>query len=269
MTQKRFDGRVAIVTGGASGIGDATARRLASEGATVAILDVDAEGAERVAAELDGAIAVPVDVADSGSVDGAFAEAVERLGRLDCVAHVAGVGMPAAVKARVGEQLRANAAGERTGGLDGVVELADDEWSAVLSVNLDGTFRCLRAALRAMSERRAGAIVTISSISALTGDPGFSAYSASKGGVRLLTQAVAREAIGHGIRVNTVAPGATDTRMSRATAASGFDAFLQRIPVRRMAEPGEIAAAVAFLLSDDASYVVGETLSVNGGIIML
>jgi 3-oxoacyl-[acyl-carrier protein] reductase len=248
-----------IVTGGASGIGAAVCRVLSDAGAAVAVLDRDVAGAETVAASLKRGRAFPVDISDSRQVDQAFDAAVEFLGHLDGVAHVAAVDDPQA-KAAIA---RFRADGEP---LDITAQLSDDQWRRMLAVNLDGTFYVNRAALRALLPNRRGAIVNVASIAASTPAAGFPHYSASKAGVLGLSRSIALEVADRGIRVNVVAPGAVDTPMlarnpNRTSATS--------IPLGRMADPVELARVIAFLLSDQASYITGETVHVNGGLAML
>ena len=263
----RFDGRVVVVTGGASGIGAATVVRLAAEGAAVAAMDLDLDRARAVAAGHDGVIAVAVDVVDPASITRAISEVERDLGAIDGLAHLAGVDAHHTIKAALPEQRRALADGERPT-YRGAPDLPIEEWERVVRTNLDGTFLVTRAVLDLMMERRSGAIVTTASTTGMTGAAGVSHYSASKGAVRVYTQAIAREAAAYGVRVNSVAPGATDTPMLARTPHDAL-ATVGTIPLGRVAHPDELAAAIAFLLSDDASYVVGETLNVNGGMVIL
>lgn len=249
-----LNGRVAVVTGGGSGIGAAVGERLAADGAVVVLADLDVEAARRVAAGLPNAEAVALDVTDSAAVDMVFVDIAARLGRLDVVVNSAGVDDPPA-KAAVS---RAVAAGEP---IDVTSVMSDEQWRRTLAVNLDGVFHCIRAALRVMLPQGHGSIVSISSAAGVIPVPGLPHYCASKAGVIALTRSVAKEVAGRGVRVNSVAPGATDTPMSARTAAGVGPS----IPVGRQARPAEIAAAVAFLAGDESSYVTGETLNVNGG----
>lgn len=263
---RRFDGRVVVVTGAASGIGRATVRRLVSEGATVAALDLDAAGARRTVTELGAALDFCVDVASASSVNEAIADVERTVGAIDGLAHLAAVDAARFVKEGLAAQRRSIDAGESPA-YRGVVDLPDDEWRRVMSTNLDGTFHVTRAVLERMIERRCGSIVTTASTTGVTGAAGVSHYSASKGAVRVFTQAVAREAAPYGVRVNTVAPGATNTPMLARTPTAALET-VGRIPIGRVAEADEVAAAICFLLSDDASYIVGETLNVNGGMVI-
>ena len=264
-TTGAFAGKLVAVTGAAGGIGQATARRLHAGGARLVLLDWDAVLVTEVAAEFD-ALGLALDVSDSTDVDQVFAQIATRYGRLDGLVHVAGIPTDAQTKERLGPQLNERFSDDYPA-IEGIVRTTDEQWSDLMKVNLDGTFYCLRAALRIMTAQRSGSIVTISSNAALVGEPGTAAYSASKAGARILTQAAAAEAIGFGVRVNSVAPGPTMTRLVAESAKAG-QKFLNRIPARRAGRPDEIAAAVCFLLGDDAEFVVGETLNVNGGIVM-
>ncbi len=262
----RFDGAVALVTGAGSGIGAAVARRLSVDGARVAGLDVDLVAAKETVAALPGGVAVAADVADSAAVDAAVAEVEETLGPITLVAHAAGVDADRGLKERLAEHRRALERGEGERGFRGVVDLTDEQWDRVLRINLDGTFFVVRAALRVMIPRRRGAIVTTASTAGMSGNAGIAHYSASKGGVRLFTQSVAREVAPYGIRVNTIAPGTTATPMFGRTPDG--ERLVATTPIGRVADADELAAAFSYLLSDEASYIVGETMNVNGGLVI-
>jgi NAD(P)-dependent dehydrogenase (short-subunit alcohol dehydrogenase family) len=262
---RRFEDAVAVVTGGASGIGRATAQRLAREGAQVVVFDRATASFEPCTRNKHPIATQQVDVSDSGAVNTAFAKVVAEAGRLDLVAHVAGVAPDSETKARAGEFQAARLTGQSVEGFDGITELSDDAWRSLVEVNLDGSFYVVRAALQAMVPNRCGAIVTVSSAAALSGRVGFAHYSASKAGMRMLTQAAALEAVGYGIRINAVAPGSTQTAMHSSTPQALLDAT-GGVPIGRKASPDEMAAVIAFLLSDDASYIVGETINANGGL---
>jgi 3-oxoacyl-[acyl-carrier protein] reductase len=260
-------GRVAVVTGGGAGIGEAICRRLAADGARVAVLDVDGSSAGRVAAAIGG-LAVPVDVAESEAVDSALDEVEASFGPVDVWVNNAGI--PAAEQAQRVNPRAAQQLDEMDGvktPLEGLVRLPDDEWRRMLSVHLDGTFFGTRAAARSMTARGAGAIVNIASICGIEGCAGFPHYSAAKGGILAFTRSVARELSVQGVRVNAVAPGFVETG-SRAQSDPLRAAIRRRTPLGRFGTPEEVAATVAFLASDEASFFVGATLSPNGGLLM-
>ncbi|GAA3774967.1 SDR family oxidoreductase [Streptomyces coacervatus] len=253
----RFDGRIALVTGAGSGIGAAVARRLAAEGAEVFAADIDGPAAEAVVKELRRAHPLTVDVAEPAQVDEAFDEVVRRHGRLDVVVHAAGVDDPTA-KEWIAEALVADRLPEVT------ARLGDDAWRRVMRVNLDGTFHVLRAALRAMAPHRSGTVVTVGSSSAFDTQAGYPHYAASKAGAHALSQSVAKEAIAFGIRVNTVAPGPTETGMAARTPAALRRGFADP-RVRPYATAEEIADVVLFLVGEEAANLVGAVLLANGG----
>jgi 2-hydroxycyclohexanecarboxyl-CoA dehydrogenase len=247
---KGLSGRVALVTGAASGIGRAVALRLGEEGCRVAALDIDVAGAQGTVAELgEGAVAVRADVSSLAAVREAVAEAEAALGPVGILVSCAGwdVAQP-------------------------FLESTEETWDRVISVNLRGVIACTRAVLDGMIERGGGAIVSISSDAGRVGSSGEVVYSGAKAGIIGFSKAVAREVARHGIRVNVVCPGPTDTPMMdtirRADPRLG-EALIKAIPFRRLARPDEIAAAVAFFVSDDAAYITGQTLSVSGGLTMV
>jgi NAD(P)-dependent dehydrogenase (short-subunit alcohol dehydrogenase family) len=252
----RFAGKVALVTGAGSGIGAAVARGLAREGAALVLADVDATSLGTVAAEL-GCLSRAVDVVNAAQVDGVVADAVSAHGGLDVVVHCAGVDDPVA-KQRIAERLAAGRPPDVT------PELSDDRWRRVLAVNLDGTFHVLRAALRVMVPRGAGAIVTVGSSAAFDAPAGYPHYAASKAGVHALSQAVAKEVAGHGVRVNVVAPGPTETGMAARTPAALRESMAGS-GVRPYATADEIAEVALFLAGDGAANLAGAVLLANGG----
>ena len=233
--QERLTGTVAVVTGGASGIGAASADRLGDEGARVITVDL-ADGADR-----------QLDVRDEEAVAALFTDVVAEHGQLDIVVNAAGV----------------------AGG--GPVHLLDEaEWDRVVDINLKGTFFVAKHAAVAMLERRSGSIINIASIEGLEGTEGGSAYNASKGGVVMLTKSMAIDYGRRGIRVNCICPGAIDTPMLRSIIdPDGMATYTARMReehlLGRFGEPSEIAAAVAFLASQDASFITGHALVVDGG----
>jgi len=242
--------RVAVVTGAASGIGRAISQRLAERGHRVALLDLDGDGAQRVAASLRAggvrALGCKVDVVDRGAVDEALAQVRRELGPVAVLVTSAGA-----------------AAFER------FTDISLESWNRILAINLTGTFHCVQAAIPDMVAARWGRVVTISSSSAQQGAPRMAHYSAAKGGVIALTRTLAREYAALGITVNTIPPSAVDTPMARQSQEAGHlpdnDVLAGRIPVGRMGTPDDIAAACAFLCSDEAGYITGQILGVNGG----
>ena len=235
----RLDGAAAIVTGGSSGIGAATVELLCDAGARVAVLDVNEPSGPDVAW-------ARCDIASEDEVIAAVAQAHRTLGALDASVLCAGVG-----------------------GFGALVDLSSAEWDRVMGVNLRGTFLCLREAGRLMvAGGRGGAIVAVTSVSGFLADRRMGHYSASKAGVAELVRVAARELGPHGITVNAVAPGPTETELFRANNAPGSEGekrYLSGVPMRRFGKPHEIAAAIEFLLSEDAGFITGQTLFVDGG----
>ncbi|MDZ5622397.1 SDR family NAD(P)-dependent oxidoreductase [Nocardioides sp. HM23] len=252
----RFAGCTALVTGGGSGIGAAVVRQLAAEGAAVHVADVVADNAVAVAASV-GAVAHAVDVTDAVAVDAVVAAVVGSAGSLDVVVHTAGVDDPQA-KAWIRE------AGESGGPVDVIGRLTDEAWRRVISINLDGTFHVLRATVRAMRPQGRGAIVTVGSSASFDTLVGYPHYAASKAAVHALSQSVAKEAVGFGIRVNTVAPGPVDTPMAGRTPPS-VRAAMEAAGALGYASAEELADNICYLASPQASNVVGAVLLSNGG----
>ncbi len=263
---RRFAGRVAVVTGGGSGIGRATCRRLAREGAAVAVIDRNGATAEETAAAIreSGAVAraFTCDVSSSGEVD-AVARRIERdLGAAEVLANVAGIG--------------------DTAGMEGIEGIEDGRWQLVMGVNLSGPFHWCRALLPGMAARGHGAVVNVSSLAGRSKSAnGGLAYSASKAGLLGLTRHLAFDYGPRGVRVNAICPGGVDTPMIRAggVARAGSEAEARSraerlaaygyfMPIKRLSTPEEQAAVIAFLASDEASYINGVALDVNGGLFM-
>jgi 3-oxoacyl-[acyl-carrier protein] reductase len=246
---RRFEGRVSIVTGASQGIGEAIARDLAGEGATVILADVQKEKLEAVA----GAIAAAGGRGEAHVVDVADAAAVERT-----------VAAIAAAHKRIDHLV--NNAGVTRDGL--LMRMKEEDWDLVLRVNLKGTFNFSRAVLRTMIAARYGRIVNIASIAGLMGNPGQANYAASKAGVIALAKSLAREVGSRGITVNAVAPGFIETAMTAVLPEEVKAAYLEAIPLKKIGLPKDVSSAVQFLLSEDASYITGQVLSVNGGMYM-
>jgi len=267
---KRFEGKVAAVTGGGSGIGAAICRRLAAEGATVVVLDLSLDRAHEVVADLPGGAAIEVDVANSDSVEEALTKVERDLGPLAVMVNNAGalaMSHVARVKPLIEQQQAEQAAGPIKTPLEALVRLTDEEWRFVLSVHLDGTFYGTRAAVRRMAQRGTGAIVNMASVCGIEGCTGHPHYSAAKAGVLGFTKATAKEVIVQGIRVNAIAPGFIDTTRTKAEVGVAREVNVARTPAGRLGTPEEVAAAVAFLASDDGSFFVGATVSPNGGLV--
>ena len=268
----RLEGKVAAVTGGASGIGRAICLRLAAEGAHVAVLDVDhARAQQTVQATGSSGLALVVDVSDSAAVDDAVAAIERELGPLGVYVNNAGASGAEHVM-RVGARADAQRAEAAAGGpittpLDALVRLSDEEWRRLLSIHLDGTFYGTRAAARVMVAHGTGAIVNIASICGIEGCAGHPHYSAAKAGIIGLTRSVAKELILQGVRVNAVAPGYVDSGTQLGAIDQRRRGMALKTPAGRLGSPEEIAATVAFLVSEEASYFVGATLSPNGGLL--
>jgi 2-hydroxycyclohexanecarboxyl-CoA dehydrogenase len=243
----RLEGRTALVTGGASGIGAAIARRLAAEGARVVIGDLNAAGAEQVGGEI-GAEAVALDVTDPG----AAASVVEAQGPFEILVNNAG-----------------------TDDFGFFTDMTPERWRRLVAVNLEGVFACTHAVLPAMQQAGYGRIVSIASEAGRVGSKGSAVYSAAKGGVIAFTKTIARENARFGITANAIAPGPIDTPLLNAARTLGgvgeriIETMKGATQMKRLGRPEEVAAAVAFLVSDDASYVTGETLGVSGGLGMV
>lgn len=255
---QRFAGKVALVTGGASGIGAAVVRRLDAEGcALVIVADLDEERATELARTCPSARARRVDVSVPADVEDAVDRAMAEHGRVDVVVHAAGVDDPES-KAAIARSREAQEP------VDVLRLVSDHAWRRLMAVNLDGTFNVLRAAARVMVPQGCGAIVTVSSSAAFDTLTGYGPYAASKAGAQALSQAAAKELAAFGVRVNIVAPGPVDTPMAGRTPA-GLRQSMTAPGVRDYATPEEIADSICYLASAGASNVVGAVLLSNGG----
>ncbi|MBX3349750.1 MAG: 3-oxoacyl-[acyl-carrier-protein] reductase [Nitrospira sp.] len=245
-----LQGRTAIVTGAAQGIGRAIAEALAQAGADIAVADLDpSRSAETVAAvEHIGrkALNIKVNVADTGETKSMVEQVLKAWGKVDILVNNAGI-------TRDGLLLR----------------MKEEDWNLVLQINLNGTFNCTKAVLQPMTKQRYGRIVNIASIVGVIGNAGQANYSASKAAVIGFTKTVGREYASRNVTVNAVAPGFIDTAMTHGLSADVKDTLLKQIPLGRLGTPADIAAAVRFLVSEEAAYITGHVLHVNGGMLMV
>ena len=243
-----LSGRVALVTGASRGIGRAVARQLAARGAIV-LAAARGDHAEPVAREIADAggrcDAVGLDVTDAAGVERTIGDVLARHGRLDVLVNNAGV---------TRDQL--------------LLRMKPADWDIVIATNLTAAFTCAQAVVRPMLKQRSGRIIAISSVVGQTGNAGQANYAASKAGLIGFVKSMAREVASRGITVNVVAPGLIDTGMTRALAENVRDQWVAQVPLGRLGTPDEVAAAVCFLASDEASYITGQVLAVNGGMYM-
>ena len=240
-------GKTALVTGATGGIGGATARALHAQGATVALSGTRREVLDALAAELGSRAHVfPCDLADKDAVEGLVPKAEEAMGQLDILVANAGV-------------TRDNL----------FVQLRDEDWDQVININLTATFRLARAAVRGMMRRRFGRVIGITSVVAVTGNPGQGNYTASKAGMIGMMKSVAAEYAKRGVTANCVAPGFIATAMTEKLNEKQREAILGRVPAGRLGTSEDVAAAVVYLASNEAAYVTGQTLHVNGGMAMI
>ena len=245
----RVEGRVALVTGGARGIGRAICEKLASEGAKIAMVDIMLDVAEKTAEEFRAqgyeAMAIQANVAIPEDADKAVAAVVEKFGKLDILVNNAGITKDTLM-----------------------LKMTEKEWDAVLAVNLKGTFNFTKAATKVMMRARYGKIVNIASVVGRMGNVGQANYSASKAGVIALTKTTAREFGSRNITANAIAPGYIQTDMTEKLPQAARDAFLVNIPLKRAGLPADVANAVCFFCTDESAYVTGQVMNVCGGFLM-
>jgi len=244
-----LNGKIALITGGAQGIGRFISEELAGQGAHVVLGDINHEGAEKTAAEIrvsgGKASAVRIDVSSATDVQGVFDSILKEYKPVDIVVNNAGI--------------------TRDGLL---VRMKEVDWDLVLNINLKGSFLCSQQAAKQMMKQKSGSIVNIASIVGVMGNFGQSNYSASKSGLIGFTKTLAREVAPRGIRANAVAPGFIDTEMTRVLEESVRSKLIEQIPLARLGQPEDVARCVSFLVSENASYITGQVINVNGGMLM-
>ncbi len=242
----KHEKQVVFVTGAGQGMGKAIVERFAAEGASVVAVDINLQAAEATAKAIGAnVVGLACDVSDSSSVRDAMAEVERQFGRLDVVVNNAGIGS-----------------------VDAFLDTPDENWARVIGVNLTGTFLCCREGARLMQKNDGGVIINVSSSAVMSGE-GPSHYCASKAGVIGLTRSIARELASSGIRVNTLVPGPTNTPMMADIPEDWMEQMVNAIPLGRMCEPDEVARVASFIASEDASFITGQNIAVNGGMVFL
>ena len=245
----RLKDKVALITGGARGIGKAIAFAYAKEGADIVVADVNLEEAEKTAKEIEAlgrkALALTMDVTDYSKVEEAVNKILDKFAKIDILVNNAGI---------TKDNL--------------LLRMSQLEWDAVLNVNLKGTFNCIRAVSRVMIKQRSGRIVSIASIIGLIGNPGQANYSASKAGIIALTKTAAKELASRNINVNAVAPGFIQTDMTAKLSEELKQKMLSNIPLNKLGTADDVAAVCLFLASEDSGYITGQTIVVDGGMVM-
>ena len=244
-----LEGKIALVTGAAQGIGRAIALLLAQKGADIVVSDINLEKAEEMAKEIEAVgrkgMAIKVDVANTDDVERMIEAILEQFGQIDILVNNAGIAR---------DKL--------------ILRMTEEDWDAVLNVNLKGTFNCTKAVIKHMSKQRKGKIVNIASVVGEMGNVGQANYSASKAGVIGFTKTIAREFAQRGINVNAIAPGYIETPMTEVLTEKVKEELRRMIPMERLGRPEDVAQAVLFLVSETSSYITGQVLNVNGGIYM-
>ncbi len=245
----KLKGKVALITGSAQGIGKSVALLLARNGADIVVSDINLEKAEETAKEIEAmgpkAMAVKVDVAHLTEVERMVGAVLEKFGKIDILINNAGI---------TRDKL--------------ILRMTEEDWDAVLNVNLRGTFNCTKTVIRYMAKQRSGKIVSIASVVGEMGNAGQANYSASKAGVIGFTKTIAREFAQRGINVNAVAPGYIETPMTEILPEKVKEELKRLIPMERLGKPEDVAEAVLFLVSEESNYITGQVLNVNGGIYM-
>ncbi len=238
--------KVVIITGAGQGIGKVVALKFADAGAKVVVSDINEENVNKVVEEIKArgveSIGFKTNVVNSEECDALIAKTKEAFGRIDAIVNNAGI---------TKDNL--------------IVRMSDEDWDAVINVNLKGVFNCTRAATKVMMKQKSGSIINMASVVGVIGNAGQANYSASKGGVIMLSKTVAKEYAGRGVRVNAIAPGFIDTEMTKAIPEKQRDMMISTIPLKRLGQPEDIAHACLFLASDMSSYITGQVLIVDGG----
>lgn len=246
---KRLENRIAVITGSARGIGFAIASAFAREGALAVIIDISQDAVDaavgKITDEDNRAIGFAADVTDSSSVDFAISEVMSQFGRIDILVNNAGITRDTLI-----------------------MKMSEQDWQDVINVNLKGTFICTQKVCRPMMKQREGVIINISSVIGITGNPGQANYAASKGGVIAFTKSAAKEFASRNIRVNAVAPGFIQTEMTSSLPETVVNDYLESIPLKKAGTAADVAKVCIFLASEDASYITGQTINVDGGLIM-
>jgi len=245
----RLKDKVALITGGARGIGQAIAMAFAKEGADIVVADVNLETAQKTASEIEllgrKAMALEIDVTSYEKVEEGINKILDKMGKVDILVNNAGI---------TKDNL--------------LLRMSQSDWDAVINVNLKGTFNCIKAVSRPMVKQRSGRIISIASIIGLMGNPGQANYAASKAGIIALTKTVAKELASRNICANAVAPGFIQTEMTAKLPEDIKKRMLEAIPLAKLGTPGDVANLCVFLASDESSYITGQTITIDGGMVM-